>query len=326
MRKRGVLVLAGAAVALVVVAGSAIAGHMTSGVKSYTGCLTPGDGVIIKVKEGDAPSSACAGGQVQVHFSGGDITAISAQAGGGLTGGGENGAVSLSIRRDCANGQVVKWNGSAWACADDSNSTYSAGTGLDLSSGGEFSVEEAYRLPQTCASGEAATRNPASGGGAATWICDQYATADQACTSGQFAKGITGVGALSCAAPPAGGGGQASTAVVGAMTLGGTQTVITKALPAGKYLLFATVDLVNNDNDSPSTALCSLPSGSGSGPASDRATQTTIPGGVIAYGTLSVTSAITHAGGNVVLACQEVDADVDIGAASLIALEVDSIG
>jgi hypothetical protein len=48
MRKRRVLALAGSAVALAVVAGSAIAGHMTSGVKSYTGCLTPDEGVLIK--------------------------------------------------------------------------------------------------------------------------------------------------------------------------------------------------------------------------------------------------------------------------------------
>ena len=95
----------------------------------------------------------------------------------------------------------MKWNGSAWACAADSNSTYTAGTGLDLASGGEFSVEESYGLPQTCASGEAATRNPATGGGAPTWICAQFATADQACTSGQFASGVTAVGTLSCAAP-----------------------------------------------------------------------------------------------------------------------------
>ena len=322
MRKRRMLALAGAAAVLAVVAGSAIAGHMTSGVKSYTGCLTPGEGVLIKIKEGNVPASPCSGGQVEVHLSGGDITAISAQTGGGLSGGGDNGAVSLSIRRDCGSGQVVKWDGGAWACADDSNATYTAGTGLDLSSGGEFSVEESYRLPQTCASGEAATRNPALGGGAATWTCSQYATAGQSCTSGQFAKEITALGALSCAAPPTGGGSQAYTAIVGAMSLGGTQTVISKALPAGKYLLYATVDLVNKDNDSPSTALCNLPSGSGS----DRATQTTIPGDVIAYGSLSVTSAVTHAGGNVVLACQEVDADVDIGSASLIAHKVDSIG
>ena len=52
--------------------GTALAGHQASGVKSYTGCLTPGEGPIIKIKEGNVPSSPCTGNQVQAHFSGGD--------------------------------------------------------------------------------------------------------------------------------------------------------------------------------------------------------------------------------------------------------------
>ncbi len=39
----------------------------------------------------------------------------------------------------CAGGQVPKWNGSAWTCAADSDTTYTAGTGLSLS-GTQFSV------------------------------------------------------------------------------------------------------------------------------------------------------------------------------------------
>ena len=260
--KRRALALAVAALGVVAIAGTALAGHQTSGVKSYTGCLVSGDGVMIKIKEGNAPRSACTGGgQVEAHFSGGDITAITALTGGGLTGGGENGAVSLSIRRDCGSSQVVKWNGSAWSCADDNNSTYTAGTGLDLSSGGEFSVEESYRLPQTCASGEAATRNPAVGGGAATWICDQYATADQACTSGQFAKEITALGSLSCAAPPAGSALQIFEAKQsgsdGIPDDGVTRTYLTLNVPAGAYILFSTGRLTSEDNfDDGSSAHC----------------------------------------------------------------------
>ena len=77
--------LAVAAIGVVAIAGTALAGHQTSGVKSYTGCLVSGDGVLVKIKEGNVPRSACTGGQVEAHFSGGDITAITAQAGGGLT-------------------------------------------------------------------------------------------------------------------------------------------------------------------------------------------------------------------------------------------------
>ncbi len=64
----------------------------------------------------------------------------------------------------CANGQLPKWNGSAWACGDDSDTTYTAGAGLTLS-GGAFSIAPAYRLPQGCTNGQVAKWN----GGA--WAC-----------------------------------------------------------------------------------------------------------------------------------------------------------
>ena len=54
MRRR-VLMLAIAAIGVAAISGTALAGHQASGVKSYTGCLTPGDGPIIKIKEGNAP-------------------------------------------------------------------------------------------------------------------------------------------------------------------------------------------------------------------------------------------------------------------------------
>ena len=41
----------------------------------------------------------------------------------------------------CANGQVGKWNGTAWACAADANTTYTAGAGLDLT-GTVFSLAD----------------------------------------------------------------------------------------------------------------------------------------------------------------------------------------
>jgi hypothetical protein len=45
----------------------------------------------------------------------------------------------------CTNGQVMKWNGSAWGCSADTNTTYSAGIGLDLN-GNEFRVETPLAL------------------------------------------------------------------------------------------------------------------------------------------------------------------------------------
>jgi hypothetical protein len=57
----------------------------------------------------------------------------------------------------CSGGQLVEWDGSAWACADDADTTYTAGAGLLLSSG-QFSVVTStvqQRVSGTCASGSA---------------------------------------------------------------------------------------------------------------------------------------------------------------------------
>jgi hypothetical protein len=174
MTRRTMLALASVAAGLTIVVGTAVAGHIGGDVKSYTGCLSVSGGTLTLIKEGNSPLGDCGKNQVEAHFSGGDITAITAQTGGGLVGGGTNGAVSISLRRDCDTGQVVKWNGSSWACASDTNSTYSASTGLDLT-GSAFSIEPAYRVKNT---------------------------AD--CPSGQFATGFDGEGAIQCAAQSSG--------------------------------------------------------------------------------------------------------------------------
>jgi len=66
----------------------------------------------------------------------------------------------------CASGQVAKWNGSAWTCQADADTTYSAATGLMLS-GGAFSIATAYRLPQSCTNGQIAEWNATAG----EWQC-----------------------------------------------------------------------------------------------------------------------------------------------------------
>jgi len=142
-------------------------------VATFTGCLTPG-GTLTLVAAGDTPLKPCtAAGGTQITLGGGDITSILTPKGSGLTGGGTNGDVTLGLDpayqlpQSCTTGQLPSWNDATktWGCATDQNTTYGAGTGLDLNSN-TFSVEPGYRLPQSCAAGQVAKAN-ASG----TWVC-----------------------------------------------------------------------------------------------------------------------------------------------------------
>lgn len=62
----------------------------------------------------------------------GTITGITTATGSGLTGGGSSGALNLKLLSTCAAKQILKWNGSAWACAADANS---GGTLTSIASG-----------------------------------------------------------------------------------------------------------------------------------------------------------------------------------------------
>ncbi len=55
--------------------------------------------------------------ELDVVFSGGGtITGIKTAAGSGLIGGTNSGVANLSLLTSCSNGQLLAWNGSAWAC------------------------------------------------------------------------------------------------------------------------------------------------------------------------------------------------------------------
>lgn len=58
----------------------------------------------------------------------GTITGVAGTSGGGLTGGGTSGAVTLGLLTSCSSGQVLAWNGSAWACSSGGSGTITGAT------------------------------------------------------------------------------------------------------------------------------------------------------------------------------------------------------
>jgi hypothetical protein len=294
MRKLALVFLA--MVGMLALATGAIAGHQTSGVKSYTGCLVSGDGVMIKIKEGNSPRSACTGGQVEAHFSGGDITKISVGGGLSLPNGGDNGEVRIELAAGqtlptgCVAGRVAEWNGSAWVCGVDNDTTYTAGTGLDLSAANAFSIEPAYRVKNS-----------------------------PDCSSGQFATGFDGDGDIQCAAPASATSAGFFSRTASDVQVAGTMTILSETLPAGNYLLFGHVVGTTPSFDDDASGRCDLASDSSHVSFSDDPLERD-------NANLTLLSAIVHPGGVVALTCTETDGNFDVASASFAAIKLDSIG
>lgn len=225
------------ALAAAVLVGAAMGGTVLAAgdsVPTLTGCLANKDQTLIKVKLGNQPASPCSGGQTLVHFSGGDITSIT--VGDGLTGGGTNGDVaigldaSFSLPQGCDAGDIVEKTASGWTCGDDDDTTYTAGTGLDLSSGNEYSVDPDYRVKNSTD-----------------------------CSSGQFATGFDSSGTIQCGS--ATGKPNSYFSQVEDVRLaddGALHTVASVSLPAGKYALTVTGWIRGADLGDESAGTCEL--------------------------------------------------------------------
>ena len=252
--------------------------QLAGDVKTFTGCLSSGDGVIVKVKEGDAPKSPCSSGQTLARLSGGDITKVSVT--GALTGGGDNGDVTIGLKpefslpQSCSAGRVAKWNGSAWVCGVDDDTRYSEGTGLDLSAGNAFSIAQDYRVKNT-----------------------------PDCPGGQFAKGFTDAGVIDCAAPASSSGVEVWQKTAGTgesidLPDGEGVDLVAMPLPAGMFLITA-VAIVRDESgagDDQVSAVCRLRNGAFAAlPVNNSSVdigegQVTPGAPVVVHGLLSLTS------------------------------------
>ncbi len=65
------------------------------------------------------------------------IAGVATASSSGLIGGGTTGTLNLSVTNTCATNQVLKWNGTAWACSSTGTGTITGVTaGTDLTGGG----------------------------------------------------------------------------------------------------------------------------------------------------------------------------------------------
>jgi len=104
----------------------------------------------------------------------------------------------------------------------------------------------------------------------------------------------------------------------GNVQVAGEMTIISKTVPAGKYVLVARVSASNEDFlESDAIGSCDIPGDSvGVRMAEDG------DGGE----ELALTSAITHGGGAIELKCNEASGNFDVDSASLTGVKVDSLG
>jgi hypothetical protein len=160
---------------------NALSVHGTAFEVSHTGLVTfisgqtfPGTGTVTSVGSGAGLTGGPITTSGTLSIKTGGVTntmlahsSLTVTANGPLTGGGSvslGGSTSLGLE-SCGTGQILKWNGSAWACAADNNSggtvtSITAGTGL---SGGTITaLARSPSMPRSYPSWQRRTRSPMS--------------------------------------------------------------------------------------------------------------------------------------------------------------------
>jgi hypothetical protein len=129
----------------------------------------------------------------------GTITGITTATGSGLSGGGGGGTLSLGLLKTCATGQVLEWNGTAWACATASGAgtVTSVASGLGLTGGpiktsGTLTIDTT-KVPLLAAANTFTANQTVNGTGA---VGNYGLTVNQPSQTGILLEGpITGPGA-----------------------------------------------------------------------------------------------------------------------------------
>jgi len=103
------------------------------------GIALVGNGTVAATFDSKENTTTSHAPELDIQFTGGGtLTGVTTASGSGLTGGGTSGTLNLGLLTTCAAGQVLEWNGSAWACASLSGGGTITGVtaGTDLTGGG----------------------------------------------------------------------------------------------------------------------------------------------------------------------------------------------